>query len=279
MTESIRTAPRTRRALAAKVAGIAGIVICAVIIVLIWLGRGAVAGAIDGLAADVNGAFDRAIAATDAVAGRLDEAATNAGSIGADAAEAVASASPDPERVAGLQARLGELGDRYRELRVRYGEVRENVSSAAATLRTIGRIVPGTRVPEPPGILADVDARLQEIDETLVSTWTRLQEADPGAAAASAISERATALQERVAGAADRVDGLTARLAAAQADAANAIGGIQAILLIAALVISAFLIWVLLLNVALLLLGRAWERDSMASAPDASAAASADTAG
>jgi hypothetical protein len=268
MTESIPAPGRPRKALAAKTAGIVGAVVCAVIIVLVWLGRGAVAGAVDGLAADVSGGFDRAIAATATVAGRLDEAASTVESIGSDAAAAAASASLPPDRLAGLQARLGELGDRYRELRARYGEVKENVSSAAAALRTIARIVPGTRVPDPPGILAAVDDRLQAIDEALVSTWTRLQDADPGAAAAEAISERATAIHDRVAGAAESVDGLTARLEGAKAEAADTIDGVQTIGLIAAFAISAFLLWVLLLNVALFLLGRSWERDVMAAEPE-----------
>jgi hypothetical protein len=272
MTESIPVPPRSKRALAAKIAGIVGVVICAAIIVVIWLGRGAISGAIDGLAANVNGGFDRAIAATDAVADRLDEAASNVASVAADATELASTSSPSPERLSGIQARLGELADRYRELRTRYGEVKENLSSVGATLQAIRRFVPGARVPEAPTeVLAGIDERVRAVDEALTSVWAGLQEAAPGSAAAQALADRMTALQGVVSDAADVAAGVSSNLESAQADTANAIGGIQTLLLIAALVISALLLWVLLLNVALWLLGRAWQREAVTPVPSAPA--------
>jgi hypothetical protein len=259
-------ARRSRRALAAKIAGIVGIVVCAAILAVVWIGRGALSKAFDDLAADVNGGFERAIAATDGVAERLDEAASRIEGVATEATELASSSSPSPQRLAGLQARLGEFADRYRELRVRYADVKENATSAVTALRNVGRIVPGTRVPEAPtGAIAAVDERLRAIDETLTSAWTSIQEAEPGSAAASALAERATALQAVVEGTAASVAGVSSSLTSAQADATRAIDGIRTILLIAALVISALFIWVLVLNLALWLLGRAWQREARAT--------------
>src|SRR5262245_26121863 len=263
MTEAVAAPRRSRRAIAAKIAGIVGVVICVAIIVGVWIGRGAIASTVEGLAADVNGAFERAITVTDTVAGRLNEAASSVGSISTEADELSSSASPSSDRVAALQARVAELGDKYRQLRTRYAEVRENVTSAVARLQSVSRFVPGISVPQGAvDALTDFDAKMTELDEALTSTIQGFQ--DQGGvrgAAAQALADGAAKIEAAISGAASAVDGVTTRLTSAQTQADNAMNGIGTLLLLAALVISILLIWVLLLNVALWLLGRAWQRE------------------
>jgi len=258
----VSTRRTPRKAVAAKIAGIIGVVICALIIVVVWFGLGTVSRTIDDLGNSVNGGFDRAIAATDTVATGLNDAVTSIESIRVEAAELVAG-RPDPERFAGLQARLGEIADRYRDLRIRYAEAREAVVGVTSTVARVAQLVPGTRVPEDAGqTLVEVDARLKAIDDALVSTWRSLSEADPGAAAAEALANRATPLSDAISGAATAVDGLSTNLEGVQANADATIASIRTILLIAAIALSVLFVWVLALNIALWVLGRAWGRDT-----------------
>jgi hypothetical protein len=250
---------RSRRALAAKVAGIVGIVICGVIIVAVWLGRGAVAGALDGLASDVNAGFDRAIKATDAVAGRLDEAASSMDGIHTDAIQLTSSGSPAADRLANLQARLAKVGDTYRQFRQAYADLRENVVTASARVQQVARLIPGDRIPEGAGDrLRAVDDKLTAIDDALTSTFGNVGSGP----AAQAIADQSARVQAAMTAGAAAVNGMSTRLEDARSDAANALDGIQTLLLIATLAISLLLLWVLLLNVALWLLGRAWQREA-----------------
>jgi hypothetical protein len=251
------------KAVAAKVAGIVGVVICALIILMVWFSFGTVARAVDDLGNDVNDAFDRAIAATEAVAGRFDEAVVTIDTMRADIAEAAASRTPDLERLSNLQARLEQVSARYLEARVRYAEARENVVGVIARLQEIAGIIPGTRVPEGAGdTLAAVDAKIRDIDEAIVATGTSLADADPGEAVADALAARATPLKDAISSGATAVHGVSTNLAGLQATADSTVHNIRSVLLLAAIALSVLFGWVLGLNIALWVLGRAWERDS-----------------
>ena len=263
MFRPVSTQSSPRKAVAAKVAGGIGVVICVLIIVVVWFGLGTVSRAVDGLGNDVNNAFGRAITATDAVAGRLDEAVAAIDTMRADAAQLAASRTPDLERLSNLQARLGQISDRYLEARVSYAEARENVAGVMSTLQQITRIIPGTRVPEGAGdTLAAVDAKIKAIDDAIVSTWTSLADADPGKAVADALAARATPLKDTISSGATAVHGLSTNLAGLQAKADSTVDSIRSVLLLAAIALSVLFVWVLALNIALWVLGRAWERDS-----------------
>lgn len=252
-----------RKAVAAKIGGIIGVVICVVIIVVVWFGFGTVARAVDDLGNDVHGAFDRAITATESVAGQFDEAVVTIDTMRADIAEVAASRTPDMGRLSNLQARLEQVSARYLEARVRYAEARENVVGVMSRLQEIAQIIPGTRVPESAGdTLAAVDAKIRAIDEAIVATGTSVADADPGEAVADALAARATPLKDAIASGAAVVHGLSTNLAALQTTADSTVDGIGLVLLLAALALSVLFGWVLGLNIALWLLGRSWERDA-----------------
>ena len=180
MFKPVPTKRAPRKAAAAKIAGIVGVVVCVLIIVVVWFGLGTVSRTIDDLGNSVNAGFDRAITATDTVANGLNEAVASIDSMRAEAVE-LAAGRPDPERFAGLQARLGQVADRYRDLRTRYVEAREGVIGITSTVERVAQLIPGSRAPEGAGDkLVTVDAKIQEIDDALVSTWRSLSEADPG---------------------------------------------------------------------------------------------------
>jgi methyl-accepting chemotaxis protein len=267
MTDATVAAPRrSRRAFAVKIAGIVGIVACAALIVALWIGRGAVASSLDGLASDVSGGFDRAIAATDAVATRLGDAASSMKSIDADATELASTASPSPDRFAGIQARLAAVGDQYRQLRLRYADIRENVVALSSRVQQVARLIPGQRIPEGAGDrLRAVDEKLTAIDDALTSTFGSIGQGEVSSAAAQKLADGAAKVDAAITAGAAAVQGISTRLDTAQSNADDAVDGIQTLLLIAAVAISILLLWVLLLNVALWLLGRAWQREEDAA--------------
>ena len=74
-----RRSPRAARA--AQVAGVIGVIVCLILALVVWLGRGAVHGALDDLATTVDGGFDRAVTAVQSVSDQIDAAGTQVGSI------------------------------------------------------------------------------------------------------------------------------------------------------------------------------------------------------
>ncbi len=258
----VDTRPPTRSATAAQVAGIVGIVVCAVLIVLVWVGIGTVGSKVNDLAAGVNAGFNRATDAATTVAGNLDAAAVTAGTIGTDAST-IAASLPTPDAVTKLANRLGGFVDGYRDLRVRYGGLRENVTGAISSLQNVARFVPGLDVPDQPvDALAAVDAKLQSIDDSITSTWQALQGSD-ATVVGTAVAATSARLQTVLTEASAAVRTLNDRLVAGQNRATAATDTLRTILFIVALVISLLLLWVLALNVALWRLGQHWKRESV----------------
>ena len=265
--QPVSTQPQSRKPVAAKIAGIVGIVICIVIIVVVWFSLGTVSRAVDNLGTTVNSGFDRAITATNTVSAGFTQAAASIDQIRADAAALAANANPDTPRLDALQARLGQFADKYRDLRVRYADARENVVAATSSVQRIAELIPGVRVPEGAGDkLTAVDDKLKAIDAAIVATWTSVSDAQPGKAVADALAGRATPLQDALTAAATAVTGLSTNLVAVQDRADNTVDGIRTILLLAAIALSLLFLWVLALNIALWLLGRAWQRENLAEA-------------
>ena len=95
-----------------------------------------------------------------------------------------------------------------------------------------------------------------------------------GDAAAAAIADKAHSIQAGLTDAATTVDGLATDVQGVQTRAADTIGSIQTILLLATIAITLFFVWIVVLNVALWQLGRIWQRDANARS-DASASTAA----
>jgi hypothetical protein len=250
-----------RLALVAELAGVVGGAICLVLIAVVWLGIGRVSGAIDDLALSVDNGFGRAIAATTAVATRLDGEATDAGAIAADATQLSSEASPPESAVVALTTRIGRLSDAYSQLRVRLGDARESIGTAVASIQRVAQLLPGARVPAAPvGALAAVDAKLQAVDDGLAAMWPSDGSGGAASQAVATIASVATTVRAAVADTSTAIQGLSTNLEAVRQSAAGTIADIRSILLLAGVVISLLLIWVFILNVAMWQLGRTWRR-------------------
>jgi hypothetical protein len=264
MFKPVRQTGPTRAATAAQVAGIIGIVVCIVLIVVAWIGRGALVGAIDDLATSVGGGIDRATAATSQVADRIDTAAAGAASLAAQANQLAAN-PPVPEAVASLADRVGTLEAGYAAVRVQYAELRENVTTAAASLQHVARFVPGVQAPAgPTEKLQAIDAKLQSIDATITGLWPSFEGGRLTSAAATKVADGVTAVGSALSDASAAVRGLSADLTAL-GDRADAFAdNLRTLVTIGVVAISLLFVWVLILNVALWQLGRIWKRQAAA---------------
>jgi flagellin-like hook-associated protein FlgL len=261
-----RRGQSTRWATAAQVAGIVGIVICVLLIVVAWLFHGAARQTVSDLGATVDTGIASAITATDTVASRLQGAGTEAGLIAAEANAEASNPSRSSDAIAALTARVGNLADGYRAIRERYAEARANLTSALSSLQRVARLVPGASAPsDPPPALAELDARLQAVDDTVTSVWSSLNDGGSQSAVAATVATGVGNLQGLIDDAAARVRDVQGQLGGVQANAASAANGIGTIITLGSLAITLLFLWVLGLNVALWQLGRHWKRESMAS--------------
>ncbi|HEY7969226.1 MAG TPA: hypothetical protein VID95_04470 [Candidatus Limnocylindrales bacterium] len=257
-----RRSPRAARA--AQVAGVIGVIVCLILALVVWLGRGAVHGALDDLATTVDGGFDRAVTAVQSVSDQIDAAGTQVGSIATDA-DAIVGKVASTDAISRLTTRLASFADSYRTIRIRYAQAREDLTAAITSVQRVARLVPGERVPDGAGDrLTTMDARLQAIDDRLTSAWTVISTGGVGDAAATAIADKAHSIQAGLTDAASTVAGLATNIQGVQGRADDTIGSIQTVLLIATIAITLFFVWILLLNIALWQLGRVWQRDAAA---------------
>ena len=241
-----------------------GVIVCLILALVVWLGRGAVHGALDDLATTVDGGFDRAVTAVQSVSDQIDAAGTQVGSIATDA-DVIVGKVASTDAISRLTTRLASFADSYRTIRIRYAQAREDLTAAITSVQRVARLVPGERVPDGAGDrLTTMDARLQAIDDRLTSAWTVISTGGVGDAAATAIADKAHSIQAGLTDAASTVAGLATNIQGVKGRADDTIGSIQTVLLIATIAITLFFVWILLLNIALWQLGRVWQRDAAA---------------
>jgi len=183
-----------------------------------------------------------------------------------------------PDALSGLAARYAQFANTYQDLRVRYSDLRENVTTAAASLQRIAKFLPGVDATDPPGILPAIDQKLQAIDDALTTALP--QPGEPTAAAATAIATSATAIQGFISDLSTSVRSLKDQLTSLQTRATSTLDTIQTVILGLTIAVSVLFVWVLILNVALWQLGRVWKRErSSRTAAAAGSGTTSDTSG
>jgi hypothetical protein len=257
-------AERPRLGLAFQVAAIVGIVACLLLIAGAWWGRGWVVGQVDDVAASAEGALARASQSTGTVATALQGVDANLDAI-TEAAQAV-QANPSgslSDQFPQLAARVGTAVDRYRDFRASYDRLKQTLTDALGLLDNVGRFVPGVSAPQGPrDALAAVDSKVQAIDDAVSGLATAVGDGDGERAAevAAAVEARAASAKTALAGAStfvtdssQAIDDVNARVIQLRDRLVLYTGlGVGAL--------TAVLVYVVLLNVALFALGRRWRR-------------------
>jgi hypothetical protein len=247
-------ASRGRRgiAIAGQVAGVAGIVISILLIVVVLLGRGWVVETANDLATNVNTTIARADPLLD-IAGRAVTGVSERMSDLAETADEVATTvNPTPEALVPLQERLATMTDRYLALREGYASLRAEVAAAADRAQTIARLVPFVELPTGPGdTIRSVDERLRELDDRVMSVIEAGGLRGRVDQAAAAIAERARAAETALGAATAALDQVEARLVELQAkvtgvaETVDAAATVVTLILVLLLLYLAFLHWVL----------------------------------
>jgi len=239
--------PKRVLGMTGQVAGVVGVVICALLIIALLFARAWAGDRIDETAASIDASLAKGVPLLEAAAANVD--AVSAQIVGvAEAAEAVAARpNPAPALVEALSSRLAGLSESYLELRTTYADARETIVGAIDRLLLLERLIPPFTVPrEPLEALAAADARVREMD-------ARVQEilAAPGAGAvrevASAVAETARGVESGLADVSAGIDDASTQLAdvraeiAETADTANLAITVLSVALILGLLYSALL--------------------------------------
>jgi len=263
MTENVALKTRgshPTRGLIAQIFAIVGIVACIVLIVGLWLGRSWVYDGITGLTGSIDAALDRAAAAAGQAGTRVDEVATEMGDT-ADTAQAVAD---DPavarDQLQPVAARVTGVVDRYRGFRAAYAGLHETVVGAVDTMQRIDRFVPWISVPEGPiNALAAVDQRISGLDQAV----TDLAGVGDGVGAvqgtATKMAEASRRAETALTGVSGGFTNLQSEISNAQADLARLTDILGTVLLIASVILTLLLLYIIVLHVVLWSAGSRWQ--------------------
>ena len=133
--------------LAAQVAGIVGIVLCLVLAVGVLVGRGWAMDTVSEVATGIDAKAAKAVPLLDTASQKVSEVSGRVGVV-ADAANALA-ARPNPsnEFLQGLMGAVGNVSDRYLELRATYGELKDDRRHGAGPAAGARPVDPRVRDP------------------------------------------------------------------------------------------------------------------------------------
>jgi hypothetical protein len=210
-------------AIAGQVAAVVGMVVCIALIIGILLGRGWAVNRVDGVSEKLDSGIARAAEMSAAASTRVADVSTKVGVV-ADAAGALGTgASPALDKLAGLQAAVTAVSDKYLALRASYADVKSQVTSVIDRLNVMSRFMPGVSVPQGPvDSLAALDARVQAFDATVMG----LINANPLTGAAGgvgqAVSDKAHAVQAGIADISAGLSAMQAKLTTLRSDVASA---------------------------------------------------------
>jgi len=244
-----RAAVSRRRRIGATI----GIVVCAILIVVVVIGRFYAVGKVDELAGRVDTGLARGVTLINTASGRVQPVADAAGTV-ADAATAAAASPSGPiGNIVGLLGDITGLGDRYRQFRTAYSEARETILAAFARLHTIDALIPQIAIPSgPEDAFNALDARIQSLDQAFADLAAATPVGDAANQAAGNIAEKAQNVASAINGVVDALNGAEARLQEARADVQSLAGNLNlaitllVLLLVLGFLYIAFLNWLLL---------------------------------
>ncbi len=208
---------RRKTRAAAQVAGMVGLVVCAVLAIGILFVHGWISDAVGGVFETADRQIERGSTIVELATDRVQERVTDIDDFIANVSAITPGANIPPE----LAARAASLADRYDAVRNQFAELRARVESGLETVRQVARLVPFIDLPElPTDELGALDERLQQFDAGV----TRLREGGVAQAAVERVVEGATNLQGAIGQVADLGERIQTRLDQAQErlDQANA---------------------------------------------------------
>lgn len=252
--------------LVAEVAGVIGIVLCLVLAVGVLVGRGWAMDTVGEVATGIDAKVAKAVPLLDTASQKVSEVSGRVGAV-ADAANALA-ARPNPsnELLQGLSGAVGNVSDRYLELRATYGQFRDTAATALDRLQVLDRLIPGFEIPQGPvDALAKLDAGVSELDAKIMGLANAIPESGPIDAAATAIATKAGEVQAKLDGLVGVIDDAQTRLAELRTQLASTADTITSAISIGSIGVILLLLYFALLHWVLFRTGRQLRREAAAS--------------
>jgi hypothetical protein len=230
-----------------------GIVVSAILIVVVVLGRFYAVGKIDDLAGRVDNGLQRGVTLIDAASGRIQPVVDAADTV-ADAAEAAAASPTGP--IANVAALLGEvtgLGERYRQFRTSYDDARVVILGAFERLHTIDALIPQLTIPSgPEDAFRGLDERILGLDQAFTDLAAATPLGDVSNEAAGNLAEKARGVETVIGGIVGALDDAQTRLQQARVDVQSLAGTINLAVTLILLVFILGFLYIVLLNWLLL---------------------------
>lgn len=240
---------RRKTRAAAAVAGVIGLVVCAVLAIGILIAHGWISDAVGGVFETADRQIERGSTIVELATDRVQERVTDVDDFIANVSSITPGANIPPE----LAMRAASLADRYDAVRNRFAELRARVESGLETVRQVARLVPFIDLPElPTEELAALDSRLQQFDDSL----SRLREGGVAQAARDRVVEGATNLRGAIGEVADLGDRIQTRLDQAQERLDQANGRLDGFLWIITIVLLLLVGYIAVLNGLVIWLAR-----------------------
>jgi hypothetical protein len=241
-----------------QVLGIVGIVVCIALAIGVLLGRGWAVDQVNTAAASVDAQLARVpplLADADTAVTQVQAKVT----VVTDAATAVANApSVAPALSEAFSSAVAGVSERYLPLRASYAEMHANVTSALDRLALIDRLVPAIEVPTGPvDTLADLDARVRELDASIMSVLETTSRPTPVRDAAATVATRTSDIATRLDGLHGRISEVDTRLAETRAKVASTADTASTAITGVSLLLVLVLLWIAFLHLVLFRYARA----------------------
>jgi septation ring formation regulator EzrA len=241
------------------IAGALGALVCVLAIVVVVSGRSWVQERVDVLQNSAQQTLDQAIAVGDQAIEGLEAGAQSITEIKTQAEGLAANPALDEAALTALQQRLAPVAERYGNLRERYVTFREKATNFGDTVRRLERLIPGLELPDAPGDLINgIDQTLTGLDQAANDLSSRAAERTGASATATAIAAAATRLEEGFANATQLATNIRTNVAEMKDSVAGVSDHVSLWLTYGTVAVSLLFVWILVLNLALIALGRRW---------------------
>ncbi len=239
---------------AGQVVGIVGIVVSLLLAVGVIAGRGWAIDQVDAVATTIDDSLAKGEPLLATVTEKVSDVDARLSLVGDAAAALAASDNPAPALIGALSDRLSGVSERYLELRAGYASARERIVSAAERLEMLDRLVPGFEIPAgPTEALSSLDARIQELDATMMQILGEGGLVESAQVAAQNVVDRVTQADAMLEQATDLLAKAEERLGETRAKVASLADTVGMIINIGSLMLVLAFLWIALLHWVLFL--------------------------
>jgi hypothetical protein len=255
------SAPKRRPTLGAIaiIAGILGLLVSIAGIGGAVVGRSWAGDRLDQLAEAAKSGLDTAVNISDQALTALQDGVAQASELQTNAEALAANPALDEAGVAALQEKLAPLAEKYASVRDRYVVFREKATSVLDTINRLGRLIPGLDLPEgPTKLVQGMDEKLQSLDQAISDIQSRAATRTGAQETANVVAVSAGRLTDGLTKASDAAQQIQQRLIEMQDKVDKAADRLNLYVTAGAGVLALFCLWIAILNLALIALGRRW---------------------